>query len=137
MFVVPKAGLKVPDPVQGGFLPPEGRLVEGNQYWIRRALDGDVTVLSDDTPPPVPFAFIQIPPGTTAQRPAPGIFGRLYGNTDLGLPEFDTGTTWVTLGAGGGGGNGGGTTPSGNLRLLEGGGYRLLEGGGRRLLEAT
>lgn len=43
MFVKPEAGRQVPDPEKGGFLPPEGREVEANVYWLRRIEDGDVT----------------------------------------------------------------------------------------------
>ena len=42
MFVKPEAGRHVPDPEKGGFLPPEGREVEANVYWLRRLEDGDV-----------------------------------------------------------------------------------------------
>lgn len=43
MFVKPAEGRQVPDPYAGGFLPPEGREVEANQYWLRRRdVDGDV-----------------------------------------------------------------------------------------------
>lgn len=43
MFVIPKAGLKVPDPERGDDLPETGREVSKNQYWSRRLIDGDVT----------------------------------------------------------------------------------------------
>lgn len=42
MYVKPAEGRQVPDPYAGGFLPPEGREVEANQYWLRRKEDGDV-----------------------------------------------------------------------------------------------
>lgn len=43
MFIKPVVGRQVPDPYQGGFLPPEGREVEANQYWLRhRDIDRDV-----------------------------------------------------------------------------------------------
>ncbi|MDA8254980.1 MAG: DUF2635 domain-containing protein [Betaproteobacteria bacterium] len=42
MMVKPSAGRQVPDPERGGFLPPEGREVEANVYWLRRLEDGDV-----------------------------------------------------------------------------------------------
>lgn len=130
MFVIPKAGLSVRDPEQGDYLPAEGRHVTLTEAWIRRRADGDVTFVPDDAAPP-PFSFLLIPSGTTAQRPAPGVAGRIYTNTDLDLPQFDTGTAWVTLGGGGGS-----SAPS--FRLLEAGaGYRLIEGGGRRLLETA
>ena len=50
MYVKPVAGRLVPDPYLGGNLPPEGREVEANQYWLRRKDDGDVT----ETDPPTP-----------------------------------------------------------------------------------
>ncbi len=43
MYIKPTQGRQVPDPYAGGFLPPEGREVEANQYWLRRIEDGDVT----------------------------------------------------------------------------------------------
>lgn len=52
MYLIPKEGLKVPDPAQRGtpgyFLPPEGREVEQSSYWTRRVADGDVI---EGTPP--------------------------------------------------------------------------------------
>ncbi|NNP68960.1 DUF2635 domain-containing protein [Acinetobacter sp. Ac_5812] len=42
MFVVPKAGYKIPDPSFGDYLPENGREVEKNSYWVRRLRDGDV-----------------------------------------------------------------------------------------------
>jgi hypothetical protein len=49
MFVIPAAGMKVPDPAHpkrspAYFLPAEGREVEDSLYWTRRVRDGDVTV---------------------------------------------------------------------------------------------
>lgn len=47
IHVIPREGLKVPDPEQmqtpGRHLPPEGRTVEPSEYWARRVRDGDVT----------------------------------------------------------------------------------------------
>lgn len=43
MYVKPAPGRLVPDPYRGDNLPTEGREVEGNQYWLRRKEDGDVT----------------------------------------------------------------------------------------------
>lgn len=42
MYIKPIAGRLVPDPERGGVLPPDGREVEANQYWLRRLQDGDV-----------------------------------------------------------------------------------------------
>lgn len=41
MYIKPTAGVQVPDPYNGGYLPPEGRVVEPTQYWLRRIADGD------------------------------------------------------------------------------------------------
>ena len=47
MYVIPKAGLSIPDPAQRGtpgyFLPAAGRDVQPSIYWTRRLRDGDVT----------------------------------------------------------------------------------------------
>ena len=47
-YVVPAAGLLIPDPAQLGtpdwFLPVAGRDVQWSEYWNRRELDHDVTV---------------------------------------------------------------------------------------------
>jgi len=48
MYVKPVSGRQVPDPEKGGYLPEEGREVEPNVYWLRRELDGDVTVEAAD-----------------------------------------------------------------------------------------
>lgn len=42
MYLVPKAGQQVPDPVHGDHLPAQGREVEYSQYWQRRVAEGDV-----------------------------------------------------------------------------------------------
>lgn len=44
MFVKPKNGRSVHDPVRGDLLPLEGRNVEPNQYWFRREIDGDIEI---------------------------------------------------------------------------------------------
>jgi hypothetical protein len=43
MFVVPKPGLTVRDPITRQPLPAEGAEVPRDSYWIRRVTDGDVT----------------------------------------------------------------------------------------------
>jgi hypothetical protein len=48
IYVIPAAGLSVPDPAFVGtplrHLPPEGRLVQEAEFWTRRLRDGDVTI---------------------------------------------------------------------------------------------
>lgn len=41
--VYPAEGRKTPDPEAGDYLPPEGRAVPRNAYWLRRLSDQDVT----------------------------------------------------------------------------------------------
>jgi len=43
MFVIPKKGSLIPDPVLQDYLPTQGREVEKSSYWLRRIKDGDVT----------------------------------------------------------------------------------------------
>ncbi len=43
MFVVPKIGSLIPDPLLQDYLPAQGREVEKSNYWLRRIKDGDVT----------------------------------------------------------------------------------------------
>jgi Protein of unknown function (DUF2635) len=51
MFVIPKAGFRVRDPVKKDYLPNAGREVgEATAYWRRRVSDGDVT--QGEAPPP-------------------------------------------------------------------------------------
>lgn len=45
IFVKPKSGLIVRDPKNMQPLPSEGLFVEKSTYWIRRAKDGDVSIL--------------------------------------------------------------------------------------------
>ncbi|CAG0966883.1 hypothetical protein MTYP_01042 [Methylophilaceae bacterium] len=49
MRIKPASGRQVPDPDKGGYLPPEGRNVEPNLYWLRRIADGDVVKVSTKT----------------------------------------------------------------------------------------
>lgn len=50
MRIKPASGRQVPDPEKGGYLPPEGRNVEPNLYWLRRIADGDVVKVSTHKP---------------------------------------------------------------------------------------
>lgn len=45
MFVKPKTGLKVRDPITRGFLPEAGAEVPASLYWTRRVRDGDVELV--------------------------------------------------------------------------------------------
>lgn len=49
MFLIPKDGLKILDPMRLDFLPPEGRDVGQDQgaYWHRHIRDESVTVVAD------------------------------------------------------------------------------------------
>ena len=47
MFVKPKDGLIVRDPLNFLPIPKEGKEVAENQYWRRRIEDGDVFVVSE------------------------------------------------------------------------------------------
>lgn len=42
MLVKPKPGLVVRDPISKQPLPPEGREVPAESYWLRRLRSGDV-----------------------------------------------------------------------------------------------
>ncbi len=45
VFIKPKKGKQIPDPVRGGFLPESGAKVDVNDiYWQRRINDGDVEI---------------------------------------------------------------------------------------------
>jgi Protein of unknown function (DUF2635) len=44
MYVIPKDGRSVPDPVKGDFLPKDGRNVTESNYWHRRLASGEVTL---------------------------------------------------------------------------------------------
>lgn len=57
IYVIPKAGLMVPDPSVRGRkkssevrLPEGGKLVEDSNYWQRRLRDGDVSLGSQPAP---------------------------------------------------------------------------------------
>jgi len=49
MFVKPKDGLKVRDPITKRHLPEEGKEVPESTYWVRRLKDGSV-ILSNQIP---------------------------------------------------------------------------------------
>ncbi len=42
MFVKPKPGIKVRDPISTEHLPESGKEVPASSYWIRRLRSGDV-----------------------------------------------------------------------------------------------
>lgn len=42
MYIYPKPGATIIDPVRGDVIPPEGREVDDGAYWTRRVRDGDV-----------------------------------------------------------------------------------------------
>ena len=44
MFVKPKTGSQVRDPVTKRHLPSEGKEVPSTTYWVRRLADGDVVL---------------------------------------------------------------------------------------------
>lgn len=51
MKVTPAEGRAVRDPRNMQLLPDEGREVpDGDQFWVRRVRDGDVTVEAPDPP---------------------------------------------------------------------------------------
>lgn len=50
MKVMPVAGRAVRDPLLRDLVPPEGRTVPRDEYWLRRLRDGDVTEAPTDTP---------------------------------------------------------------------------------------
>ena len=47
MFIKPVDGRMVPDPSRGDLIPPEGRNIEPDQYWLRRIEDGDVVEVKE------------------------------------------------------------------------------------------
>lgn len=49
MFVKPKDGLSVRDPVKGVALPVEGAEVPDSIFWRRRLRDGDVSTVEEVT----------------------------------------------------------------------------------------
>ena len=53
MFVKPAEGLKIRDPFKKDHLPPEGREVpNGDLYWHRLLMDGDVIAAAPETTAP-------------------------------------------------------------------------------------
>ena len=46
MFVKPKDGLKVRDPVTMRHIPDAGMEVPETSFWMRRLADGDVSVIT-------------------------------------------------------------------------------------------
>lgn len=66
----PKAGLKIPDPERGGYLPAGGSRVPDTAYWRRRLRDGEVEPVPE---PPVAPASVSTfaPPSPAPEPPAP------------------------------------------------------------------
>jgi hypothetical protein len=63
MFVIPKAGIIVRDPVSKKSVPATGRHVDDyDVYWHRRIRDKDVTI---GTPPAKPAATTTATPAAT------------------------------------------------------------------------
>lgn len=52
MYVKPKDGLSVRDPVKGVALPVEGAEVQDSIFWRRRLRDGDVSIVEKVTETP-------------------------------------------------------------------------------------
>lgn len=53
MFVYPKSGIRVRDPVRKDLLPEKGREVSDQDiYWLRRIADGDVVTKQPAAPAP-------------------------------------------------------------------------------------
>lgn len=53
MFVKPKDGISVRDPVKGSPLPAEGAEVPDTIFWRRRLRDGDVSITEKPVTTPV------------------------------------------------------------------------------------
>lgn len=47
VFLVPKSGMLIRDPMTGDRLPARGKRVELNSYWSRRIAEGSVTVFEE------------------------------------------------------------------------------------------
>lgn len=45
LHIKPAAGLLIRDPLTGHRVPPEGKLVPENSYWVRRLQCGDVSLV--------------------------------------------------------------------------------------------
>ncbi len=56
IYLVPRAGLKVPDPEAKDHLPPEGREVVDSPYWRRRLKTKEVEIRREADPPAAPVA---------------------------------------------------------------------------------
>ena len=44
MFIVPKAGILIRDPITKKRIPPDGAEVQISNFWNRRLRDGDITI---------------------------------------------------------------------------------------------
>lgn len=84
------ADLSTLDPTQ----PPDTQAVSQGAARIRETRGATITSFG------IEHALTgehKIPVGSTAARPAAGHAGRLYINTDLGLLQYDSGSSWATL----------------------------------------
>jgi hypothetical protein len=63
IFIKPVEGRRILDPVQDppAPLPPEGAMVENSIYWIRRFIDGDVSMI-------LPTEHVVNPPKSKANK---------------------------------------------------------------------
>lgn len=68
MYIIPKKGLKIPDPEMQDMLPEQGRNVPESLYWARRVRDGDVT--KGTAPAQASTTIISNPPAATATSTA-------------------------------------------------------------------
>jgi hypothetical protein len=65
MFIKPKPGVLVRDPISKQLLPPEGRNVEQSGFWLRRIREGGVEVV---TPVPAPAQDLLAEPKKDAKK---------------------------------------------------------------------
>lgn len=69
MFVIPKAGIRVRDPVKKDCVPEAGRDVGAEtSYWRRRLRDGDVTAQASAPAAPTPAASPSSAPTSSSKK---------------------------------------------------------------------